>query len=131
MKQQFNRQVSALDDIFHFDVDMTVLLSVQLVIEELFTNMVKYNHSTTSDVAIDIVREKDRLVVVMLDHSDKAFDVRKSREADITQALGERKVGGLGLHLARKMVDSLDYEFVNGKNRITFTKRLERSACST
>ena len=44
--------------------------------------------------------------------------------ADTTSTLAERKPGGLGLHLIRKMVDSIDYHYENGCSKITFTKLL-------
>ena len=52
------------------------------------------------------------------------FDVTTVAPADTTSALKEREPGGLGLHLIRKMVDTLDYRYENGCSTIKFTKLL-------
>ena len=134
MTNRFQREIASLDHIVRFvngalagyRVKESIVPSVQLVIEELFTNMVKYNHHSVSDVSITIERMDDRLVVTLIDAADRAFDLRTAKEVDITKPIEQRAVGGLGIHLVKKLVDSLEYEFTNGENKITFTKKLER-----
>ncbi|MDI6767167.1 MAG: ATP-binding protein [Bacteroidota bacterium] len=133
MQRKFKRQISSLSQIFSFvsefltsyQVDESILFSINLAIEELFTNIVKYNRTTNSDITIDITKVEEKIIAKVIDHNCDEFDVSKTQEVDITRRLEERKVGGLGLHLVKKMVDDIKYEYSNGESRITFTKNLE------
>ena len=133
MEKNFKREISALDEIFEWiaafasvhQIDQAAAYAVNLAVEELFTNMVKYNAGTTDDILIAIDRNETELMVTMIDSGGERFDVTQSAEVDVTQSLESRQPGGLGLHLVKKMVDRLEYEYVNQQNRITLIKRLE------
>lgn len=53
-----------------------------------------------------------------------AFDPLAREEPDIDAELDEREVGGLGIHLLRRMMDEVTYARVDGHNRLRFAKRL-------
>jgi serine/threonine-protein kinase RsbW/sigma-B regulation protein RsbU (phosphoserine phosphatase) len=108
-----------------YEVNEANSFSINLAIEELFTNIVKYNRNSDSDITIEIEKEGRNLKVNLIDHGGDEFDVTKTQEVDVTRRLEERKVGGLGLHLVKKMIDTLEYKYSNGESRITFTKNLE------
>jgi anti-sigma regulatory factor (Ser/Thr protein kinase) len=110
-----------------YKVEESVSFSINLAIEELFTNTVKYNPNRQGDFTIDIEKKGKYLIVKLTDHNSQEFDLKKVVEVDPTQRLEERKIGGLGLHLVRKMVDNLEYEYTKGESIITFTKCLENT----
>ncbi len=133
MEKRFKREINALDEVFEWiaafmaahQIDQGAAYAVNLAVEELFTNMVKYGAGNAADILIAIDRNENDLVVTMIDSGGESFDVTKSAEVDVTQALENREPGGLGLHLVKKMVDRLDYEYVNQQNKITLIKHLE------
>jgi anti-sigma regulatory factor (Ser/Thr protein kinase) len=133
MEKKFKRELNTLDGVFEWiaafvsahQIDSAPAYAVNLAVEELFTNMVKYGTGNTDDIVITIERRGNDLVVTMIDSGGESFDVTKSGEVDVTKSLEERQPGGLGLHLVKKMVDRLDYEYVNQQNKITLTKHLE------
>ncbi len=134
MEMKFKRDIEALADVFQFvedysaanAIDQSVLFTLNFVIEELFTNMVKYNVSDThSEILVELMKEDGRLIVKLVDNGVDEFDPTKSRDVDTTQSLEERKIGGLGIHLVKKMVDSIDYVYANRQSMITVTKKLE------
>ena len=53
-----------------------------------------------------------------------AFDVTKAPDVDIELPIEQRRPGGLGLHLIRRLLDSIEYEYIkeNRQSRITFWK---------
>ena len=130
MELEIVRRIDSLQDIYDFieaffesnGTEEPVRYPVHFVVEELFTNMVKYNPGNMNTVLLNIEAEGDGVKVMITDYDVDDFDVTKKREVDIHAPLEERKVGGLGLHLIRHMVDRLDYHYEDRQSRITFTK---------
>jgi len=85
-------------------------------------------YSKMSDAAVDLTltRIADGVEVTLTDHDVEPFDVTKSPDVDVNLPIGQREPGGLGLHLIRRMVDSIDYEYSkeDRQSRMTFRKTL-------
>jgi anti-sigma regulatory factor (Ser/Thr protein kinase) len=134
MEKKFKKAITSLDDVFDFvgeymdshSVDAAVTYSINLAIEEFFTNMVKYSPENNDDISVSIAKDKNKLTVRMVDSGVEPFDVTKTGEVNTLKPLKERKPGGLGIHIAKQMVDSIEYEYVDRQSRITFTKILEK-----
>lgn len=130
MELEIVRRIESLKDIYEFieaffesnGTAEPVRYPVHFVVEELFTNMVKYNPGNMNTILLDIDTDGDGVKVMITDYDVDNFDVTKKRNVDVTAPLEERKVGGLGLHLVRHMVDKLDYHYEDRQSRITFTK---------
>ena len=126
----FKRSFDSLDDIVAFtsatfadaQLDARLMPVVDLALEELFTNMVKYSQTTESDVRIDLTRVPGGVEVTITDHDVDFFDVTRAGDVDVSLPIGERSPGGLGLHLIRKMVDFIEYQYLeeSRSSRITF-----------
>jgi anti-sigma regulatory factor (Ser/Thr protein kinase) len=133
MHKKFKRDIKSLDSIFKFindfierhALDHSLTFVLELVVEELFTNMVKYNSNNPKDIAIELNKKKNDLIVVLTDFDAEPFDITKRPEIDVDQLLEERKVGGLGIHLVKQMMDKIDYQYKNRVSKITLTKHLE------
>ncbi|MBQ4174233.1 MAG: ATP-binding protein, partial [Prevotella sp.] len=54
----------------------------------------------------------------------KPFDPTSMEEVDTTLSVEERPIGGLGIHLVRQIMDSINYERIDGKNVLTLRKKL-------
>ncbi len=134
MEQRFEREIKSLDKIFGFvdgfatsnAIDESVAYIMNFVIEEIFTNMVKYNPTSRSEILIDLKKDGKTLTISVTDFDSDPFDLTKAGEVDIHQSLRDRKVGGLGIHLVKKMVDTVDYEYQDRQSKVTLTKRLEK-----
>ena len=135
----FARRIDSLRGIFAFTagfaqqrgIEPALVGTVDFVIEELFTNMVKYSASSSaSTVTIALVSIEGGMEVTLTDYDVEAFDVTQAPDADTALALNQRKPGGLGLHLIRRMVDSMDYSYDDStrRSRITFRKTGEAPA---
>lgn len=130
MHKKFLRSYESLEAIYEFtekilasrDVAQSVRFPVHFAMEELFTNMVKYNPDNSNDILLDVETDDNGITVSLTDFDVDAFDVTTSREVDINAPLEQRKVGGLGLHLIQKMVDTLKYEYSDRQSTVTFTK---------
>ncbi len=133
MQRSFNRNITALDQVFAFtaefsdenQLDESVSLAMNLAIEELFTNIVKYTTDTGNDISIHLNVLDGNLVVKITDFDVERFDVTRSDKVDVNKSLEERKVGGIGLHLVRNIVDKITYEYKDRTACITLVKHLE------
>jgi phosphoserine phosphatase RsbU/P len=85
---------------------------VDFTIEELFTNMVKYGNMSREDIRIELRGAGQGIEVVLVDPGADRFDVTEAPDVDVSRGAAERRPGGLGLHLIRRMVDSIMYEYV-------------------
>lgn len=130
MQKKFTRSYDSLEQIFEFterlfssrNVAESLRFPVHFVMEELFTNMVKYNPGNDNDILLDLDMTEDGVTVSLTDYDVDAFDVRVARNVDVAAPLAKRKVGGLGLHLIQKMVDTLEYDHADRQSTVTFTK---------
>jgi anti-sigma regulatory factor (Ser/Thr protein kinase) len=133
MPREFKKDISSLADVFAYidevistrAISPSVTYAVSLAVEELFTNMVKYGKGSNDDIAIDVQFYTHALVVRLVDHNVDPFDPRGAGEVDTSIPLPERKVGGLGIHLVRHMVDDLQYTYAGRCSTLTIIKNLE------
>ena len=130
MSRAFRRNFDSLDGIFAFasetfaahQLDARLRPVVDLALEELFTNMVKYSKTTDSEVRIDMTRVPGGVEVTLTDRDVEFFDVTRVSDVDVSVPIGDRIPGGLGLHLVRKTVDFIEYQYLEDSrtSRITF-----------
>jgi len=139
MERRFPRRISAIDDIHDFvertvaalDLEPTNAHWVEFVVQELFTNMVKYSREGTKDIAVGIGRRDDRVVIRITDAGVEAFDPTKAPEVDLEHWVTQDRVGGLGIHLVKQIADTITYEYEDRTSVVTVTRRVEsRSAAS-
>jgi len=132
MQKKLNRSYDSLEEMYEIterfflneDVEPSIRFPVHFVMEELFTNMVKYHPENSNDILLDVNKTEDAVKVSMTDFDVDAFDVTVDRNINTDAPLEERTPGGLGVHLIHKMVDSLEYDYANRCSTVTFTKGL-------
>ena len=106
-------------------VDMVLIASLNLALEEAVTNVVLYAYpDSEGTVSIDAVYTDKYLKFVITD-SGIAFDPTKKEDADTTLSAEERPIGGLGIFLVRQIMDSVNYERIDGHNILTIIKKIE------
>jgi serine/threonine-protein kinase RsbW len=105
------------------------LYQVILVLDELVTNIVSYGIEAgeTRPIVLQVGYSGGVLKIVVSDPG-RPFDPRTIPPPDTAAALEDRKIGGLGIHIARSFMDSLDYRYDGGRNHLTLVKRIEGSA---
>jgi anti-sigma regulatory factor (Ser/Thr protein kinase) len=131
VERRFPRDVGALPAIVGFVADFSAShglgddprYDVELILEELFTNLVKYAGGATSDIAIALARDGETLTIRMRDPDPGAFDITAERPPRAGDAIGPLP-GGRGLQMVRAIADGLTYEHHDGIGTITVTKRI-------
>jgi len=93
-------------------------LRLNLVLEELFTNIVRHGHQGDSDAPVWVtLAGGNDTVDVTLEDSAPPFNPFAHAELPAKKR-GLRKIGGLGVLLARELTISRDYAYLFGRNRI-------------
>lgn len=117
--------VGATDRFLHGQqIDPATRMQVDLAVEELFVNMVRYNRGTDRGIRLRMQQANDALEVSLTDYDVEPFDPTHVPDVDIDAPLDQRKPNGLGLYLVSKMVDSIHYEYHDRESMVTFVKRL-------
>ena len=111
-------------------IDGGLLPSIDLAVEELFTNMVKYGTGSNAPVHLALTAMDGGVELTLIDEDVDAFDVTQAAEVDIDAPIEQRTPGGLGLHLIRRMAESVQYEYAaeSRQSRISVRFRATESA---
>ena len=133
IERRFRRDIRSLESIVGFvneflgarSVDADRAYDVHLILEELFTNMVKYSRESGADIEIGLAWQAPLLTMRLRDFDVEPFDVTKAPAVDVDQPVEERRRGGLGLHFVQRVADGLTYDWTDRVSTITVTKRLE------
>lgn len=133
MRQTFSRSLDELKRIVAFadrvfareEIDASMRYVVDLCVEELFVNMIKYNTETDADILIEMQRHDHGVEVSLTDFDVDRFDPREVEPVNVTAPLEQRTPGGLGLYLVLKMASSIHYEYRDRTSRITFVAERE------
>jgi sigma-B regulation protein RsbU (phosphoserine phosphatase) len=97
--------------------------NLNLALEEAVSNVIMYAYPEGTDgtVDIDAVVDGKRVSFVITD-SGKPFDPTAKEEVNIHTEMAERPIGGLGIHLVRTIMDTVNYERKGENNILTITK---------
>lgn len=100
------------------------IYAVQLAADEAASNIIEHAYEGRGDASFVMSCEfqKDKLVITFHDQG-KSFDVSKVNKPDVKADLSERKIGGLGIYLMRKLMDDVQYKSTASENILTLTKR--------
>ena len=107
------------------EVDMMLTMQLNLAIEEAVVNVMNYAYpaGTEGTVCID-AQVSDGVLQFVISDSGAPFDPTARAEVDTTLSAEERGIGGLGIHIVRQIMDSIDYKRVDGRNVLTLGKKL-------
>lgn len=131
LERRFPRRIDSLDAVFAFvaqflrerGIDPERAFELDLIAEELFTNMVKYGGGN-AEVSMTLRSEGDVVTLVLRDFDGRPYDVTRPAPLPAETAAGEPRAGGRGLHLVQRLADRLDYHHDGRVGTITVTKRL-------
>ena len=131
VERRFARNVGSLPDIVGFINEFggshglgdDPRFDAELIIEELFTNLVKYGTGTTSEIEIALARDGDSLTIRLRDRVVTPFDPSQAHPGPSDDELGPLP-GGRGLELVRRIADEVHFDHRDGVSTITVTKRI-------
>ena len=103
------------------------MFRVNLVLEELILNVMDYGtEGSDPDITIEIASEGDSISIDLSDRGRPFDPLTEAPEPDLTSAVGERRVGGLGVHLTKTLMDEVSYSRNADRNRLSIVTRKVR-----
>jgi len=98
------------------------IYTVQLVLEEMISNVIKYafKDSSAHEISLEISLEDKKLGIIVEDDGI-GFNPLSVPEQKTDTPIQEREIGGLGIHLVKNMVQEMSYSRKNGKNHLEMT----------
>ena len=98
---------------------------IRLAVEEAVVNVIDYAYPAGVEGEVDISMMTDgQCLKVIISDAGVPFDPTLKENIDISLSAEERQVGGLGIHLLREIMDSVNYEHLNGRNTLTLLKKI-------
>ena len=130
----FEAKVEALSDVLGFvdqtlegyECPMKIQMAVCVAIEEVFVNVAHYAYGEgEGDMTLGIgFDEESRTITFRMTDKGVPFDPLKKPDPDITLSADEREIGGLGIFITKKTMDTVTYAYENGENVLTMTKKI-------
>ena len=99
------------------------LFEVNLGLDELFTNIISYGFEDEADHQIKFTLAKtEETLVVKVEDDGTPFNPLEAADPELSRDLDTIDIGGLGIHLVKKMMDDINYQRVEGRNKLILKK---------
>lgn len=97
-------------------------LQVNLIVEEIFANIV--NYSNTDYITVNVEYETPTLTVEFIDNGIE-FNPLLKENPKTPKNIEEAEIGGLGIFLTKELADELEYQYENDENHLIIIKNVE------
>ena len=134
MNKTFPAKTEALSDVLGFvdralegfECPMKVQTAVCVAIEEVFVNVAHYAYvDGEGEMTLGIGFDKEsRILTFRMTDKGVPFDPLAKPDPDLTLSAEEREIGGLGIFIAKKTMDKIEYAYENGQNVLTMMKKI-------
>lgn len=109
-----------------WEIPPRIIMEINLALEELFTNVVfyAYHDKDLHHITVDFLLDESNILQLKLEDDGKPFDLTEKDSGEVTGLpVEERPIGGLGIHLVRKMMDNVEYQRHEKNNVVILTKK--------
>ena len=125
-----DESMPAVNDFIHSflpeKIDDMVLNQIDLATEEIFVNIAHYSGSAEAEISCsyNIAGDGKGTLTMIFKDKGKPFNPLAKADPDLTLSAEERSIGGLGIFLTKKFMDSVEYEFADGMNILRISKNI-------
>ena len=108
-----------------FGLSKKLIFEINLALDELFTNIISYGFQDDKEhfVRVTLIPENDQLCLCIEDDG-KPFNPIEFETPDVSCSVEECKIGGLGIHIMKKLMDEVCYERCDDKNILNLKKKI-------
>ena len=134
INKTFPAKVEALSDVLGFvdqtlekyECPMKTQMAICVAIEEVFVNVAHYAYGDgEGDMTLGVGFDTEsREITFRMADKGTPFDPLKKPDPDITLSAEDREIGGLGIFITKKTMDTVEYAYENGENVLTMIKKI-------
>jgi serine/threonine-protein kinase RsbW len=107
-------------------LDMEMQMNLNLVMEEMVSNVIFYAYPRETDATIELMAESDgKELTFVLSDQGRAFDPTLKEDADMNINPAERDLGGMGIFIVKNIMNQVTYQRLEGKNLLTMKKEIK------
>ena len=102
------------------------ITDVNICLDELFTNIVSYGFEDDLGHLINFnVKLDNHELTLIIEDEGMPFNPLENKDPEVPADLLDVRIGGLGIHIVRKLMDDVRYSRKQGKNRLTMKKSIQ------
>ena len=109
------------------ECSMKARLQIAVAVEEVFVNIAHYAYASgtgSARIRTELTEAPPAIRIIFMD-SGIPFDPMAREDPDVKQSVDEQQIGGLGIFMTKKLMDSVEYQYKDGKNILTLKKGLQ------
>ena len=95
---------------------------ISIAVEEVFINIANYAYNPDIGVACVCIVISNNEVKLVFEDSGKPYNPLEKADPNINESTEDRPIGGLGIFMVKKIMDTVSYQYENGINKLTVTK---------
>jgi anti-sigma regulatory factor (Ser/Thr protein kinase) len=106
-------------------LSQTCATDINICLDELFTNIVSYGFADDQEHKIRFTINLDNKVLIFKIEDDGVpFNPLKKKDPEFPASIMDARIGGLGIHIVKKLMDDILYKRQRGWNSLTMKKNL-------
>ncbi len=107
-----------------FGFEKQQVSDIRLAVDEAFTNIIEhaYKNSAEESVKISLSHSSDTFWISLFD-TGQSFSLDDYKEPDVAARVKQKKRGGVGVYLIKKLMDEVTYRHKGSENEIRMTKK--------
>ena len=103
------------------------IFEMNLALDELFTNIISYGFKDHQEHTIKInIKVEDDMLDMRIEDDGIPFNPIESRTPDFQCGIEECKIGGLGIHLIKKLMGDIQYRRIGDKNVLILSHKIRK-----
>lgn len=108
----------------NFSCPMKTLAQINIAVDEIYSNIVNYAYGDgVGKASVAVESAGENTVRVTFEDSGIPYDPLAKPDPDVTLSAEERKIGGLGIFIVKKTMDSMEYKYEDDKNILAIVKK--------
>ena len=109
-----------------FGLSKKLIFEINLALDELFTNIISYGFKDDKEHRIKVtLTPRNNELCLCIEDDGKPFNPVDVESPDVACSVEECKIGGLGIHIMKKLMDEVCYERCGDKNVLNLKKKID------